>query len=238
MKNHNYEDNYYKIDSYEETNSSSLTLMNRVYLWMTGALALSALSAYLILRDEQLLQQCRQSYFILILIELGLVFFISWLIDKISASVAGALFGLYSVFSGITLGVIVSAYAQSAILPAFAATSATFISTSIYGYITKKDLSSIGSFCFMALIGLIIASLINLFLGSPALYWLITYALVIVFIGLTAWDTQKIKQLSYEYDPTSETGQKIAILGALTLYLDFINLFILFLRILGGGRRN
>ncbi|UDQ98243.1 Bax inhibitor-1/YccA family protein [Lentisphaerota bacterium WC36G] len=240
MRRGKYDGDYYSYgneSSVIASRQSSLTLMNKVYLWMTGALALSAISAFLVLRDEALLQRAHQSYLALALIEIGLVIGLSWLIDKMTAAVAGALFGVYSVLSGITLGVIVSMYAQDAILPAFIASGGTFLATSVYGYITKKDLSSVGSFCIMALIGLIIASLLNLFFRSPMAYWLITYLMVFVFIGLTAWDTQKIKELSAVCDPNDEESKKIAILGALSLYLDFINLFILFLRIFGGGGR-
>lgn len=245
MKNR-YKDSYYDADSNIDANSytrseegtKSITFMNRVYLWMTGALLLSALSAFIVLRDEQLLMAARKSFTLIFIIELGFVFAISGFINKIQSGVAGALFGVYAVLSGVTLGVIVSFYAQDAILPAFIASAGTFGVTSIFGYVTKKDLSSVGGFCMMALIGAIIATLVNVFFfKSSALYWITTYVLVFVFIGLTAWDTQKLKKLAQMNPDSSEISKKTAITGALSLYLDFINLFILFLRIFSGGRR-
>ena len=121
----------------------------------------------------------------------------------------------------------------------FFVTSLTFGAMSVYGYVTKRDLTSIGNLCLMALIGLIIASFVNMFIGSSALYWLVTYVGILIFVGLTAYDTQKIKEMSIALGSelsASETGKKYAIMGALTLYLDFINLFLLLLRIFGGSR--
>ncbi len=245
MKNR-YKDNYYDADTDIDANSytrskegaTSITFINRVYLWMTGALLLSALSAFVVLRDEQLLMAAKKSFYLIFIVEIGFVIAISGFINKIKSGVAGALFGVYSVLSGVTLGVIVSMFAGDAILPAFIASAGTFGATSIFGYITKKDLSSVGGFCGMALIGCIIASLVNIFFfKSPTIYWLMTYLLVFVFIGLTAWDTQKLKKLAQLYPGATEISKKTAIVGALSLYLDFINLFILFLRIFSGGRR-
>jgi hypothetical protein len=154
-----------------------------------------------------------------------------------SAAVATGGFILYSAISGVTLAAIFLVYTTESIASTFFVTGAVFGAMSLYGYTTKSDLSSWGSYLFMALIGLIIASLVNIFLQSTAIYWVTTYAGVLIFVGLTAYDTQKLKQLSNNINERdTETFQKMVILGALTLYLDFINLFLYLLRLLGKRR--
>jgi FtsH-binding integral membrane protein len=138
--------------------------------------------------------------------------------------------------NGLTLSILLIAYTGASVASTFFITAGMFGAMSIYGYTTKQDLSSWGNLLFMALIGLIIASVINFFLQSTAMYWLISYAGVLIFVGLTAYDTQKIKNLAAQVVLESEEGRKVAILGALTLYLDFINMFIFMLRILGNRR--
>jgi FtsH-binding integral membrane protein len=150
-----------------------------------------------------------------------------------NASMAIGLFLLYSALNGLTMSIIFLIYTSASIASTFFITAGTFGVMSAYGYFTKKDLTSIGNIAFMGLIGIIIASIVNIFLQSSMLYWLVTYAGVLVFVGLTAYDTQKIKKMSLEMDIESEEGSKGAIMGALALYLDFINMFIFLLRIFG-----
>lgn len=173
---------------------------------------------------------------ILFLVELGIVFFLSSRINKMSTNMAIGLFLLYAALNGLTLSVILLAYTGASIASTFFITAGTFGAFSAYGYFTKKDLSGWGGFLYMALIGLIIASVVNLFLRSAGFYYIVSYIGVLIFVGLTAYDTQKIKQMSLMVDADSDAGKKGAILGALTLYLDFINMFIFLLRILGNRR--
>jgi uncharacterized protein len=213
--------------------------MQKVYLWMTFALTLTGFVAYRTTQSEFLLELIFSSSFGfigLILAELALVFWISSGIQKMSSNMAIGLFLLYSVLNGMTLSVLLIAYTGASVASTFFITAGMFGAMSVYGYTTKQDLSSWGNLLFMALIGLILASVVNIFLQSSGLYWLISYIGVLVFVGLTAYDTQKIKQLAAQVIVESEEGRKVAILGALTLYLDFINMFIFMLRILGNRR--
>jgi FtsH-binding integral membrane protein len=213
--------------------------MQKVYLWMTFALTLTGFVAYRTTQSEFLLELIFSSSFGfigLILAELALVFWISSGIQRMSSNMAIGLFLLYSVLNGMTLSVLLIAYTGASVASTFFITAGMFGAMSVYGYTTKQDLSSWGNLLFMALIGLILASVVNIFLQSSGLYWLINYIGVLVFVGLTAYDTQKIKQLAAQVIVESEEGRKVAILGALTLYLDFINMFIFMLRILGNRR--
>ena len=213
--------------------------MQKVYLWMTFALTLTGFVAYRTTQSEFLLELIFSSSFGfigLILAELALVFWISSGIQRMSSNMAIGLFLLYSVLNGMTLSVLLIAYTGASVASTFFITAGMFGAMSVYGYTTKQDLSSWGNLLFMALIGLILASVVNIFLQSSGLYWLISYIVVLVFVGLTAYDTQKIKQLAAQVIVESEEGRKVAILGALTLYLDFINMFIFMLRILGNRR--
>ena len=213
--------------------------MQKVYLWMTFALTLTGFVAYRTTQSEFLLELIFSSSFGfigLILAELALVFWISSGIQRMSSNMAIGLFLLYSVLNGMTLSVLIIAYTGAAVASTFFITAGMFGAMSVYGYTTKQDLSSWGNLLFMALIGLILASVVNIYLQSSGLYWLINYIGVLVFVGLTAYDTQKIKQIAAQVIAESEEGRKVAILGALTLYLDFINMFIFMLRILGNRR--
>ena len=213
--------------------------MQKVYLWMTFALTLTGFVAYRTTQSEFLLELIFSSSFGfigLILAELALVFWISSGIQRMSSNMAIGLFLLYSVLNGMTLSVLLIAYTGASVASTFFITAGMFGAMSVYGYTTKQDLSSWGNLLFMALIGLILASVVNIFLQSSGLYWLISYIGVLVFVGLTAYDTQKIKQIAAQVIVESEEGRKVAILGALTLYLDFINMFIFMLRILGNRR--
>ena len=152
-----------------------------------------------------------------------------------TAETAGIVFLLYSVLNGLTLSMVFLIYTSSSIASTFLVTAATFGVMSAYGYMTKKDLTSIGNLAFMALIGLIIGSVVNIFLQSEIMYWVITYAGVLIFVALTAYDTQKIKRMA-AYDDTQEVSKKKSIMGALTLYLDFVNLFLYLLRFMGDRK--
>ena len=170
--------------------------------------------------------------------ELGVVLLLSARVMRMSMSSATLLFILYSVLTGVTFSTIFLVFDLGSIASAFFVTAGTFFAMSIVGYVTKMDLSRIGNVLYMMLIGLLIATIVNLFVASTTLYWITTYAGVIIFVGLIAWDTQKLKQIFYEYGTNDENGQKLALLGALTLYLDFINLFLFLLRIFGGSSRD
>lgn len=168
--------------------------------------------------------------------EIVLVLILSAAINRLSFSTATLLFILYSVINGVTLSSIFVVYTQGSIASTFFITAGMFGGLALYGSVTKKDLSGMGRFLFMTLIGLIIASIVNIFMHSEMLYWITTFVGVLVFAGLTAWDAQKIQQMALMADDVNESTQKMALLGALTLYLDFINLFLYLLRIF--GKRN
>lgn len=214
------------------------SIMTRVYAWMmagllvTGALAMFVASTPL----GVALINNRMLFFGIIIGELALVWYLSARINKIAASTATGLFLAYAALNGVTLSIIFLAYTAGSIASTFFVTGATFGVMSVYGYTTKRDLSRMGSILFMALIGFLIASVVNLFLRSELIYWITTYAGILIFVGLTAWDTQKIKQMSMNSSGEESQVQRIAILGALMLYLDFINLFLLLLRIMGNRR--
>lgn len=215
-------------------------LFRNVYVWMTMALAITGLVAMYMAKSLTLLQMILGSSFGmwgLLIAEIGLVWYLSARIRQISFTTATVLFIIYSILNGATLSVIFLAYTASSIANTFFITAGTFAATGIYGYVTKKDLSSLGSLCIMGVIGLIIATVVNIFLASDALTMVISYMGVALFVGLTAYDTQKIKRLLLSNDmEVNEETQKIALLGALTLYLDFINLFLYLLRILGDRK--
>lgn len=175
-------------------------------------------------------------FFGILIAELGLVIWLSSSINTMNASKAIGLFLLYSALNGLTFSILFMIYTPGSIASTFFITAGTFGVMSAYGYFTKTDLTSIGNIAFMGLIGIIIASVVNIFWHNETLYWGITYIGVLVFVGLTAYDTQKIKRMSLEMDINSEEGSKGAIMGALALYLDFINLFIMLLRIFGNRR--
>ncbi len=173
---------------------------------------------------------------ILVIAQLGLVIGLSAAINKLSTTVATAMFFLYSALTGITLSSIFLVYTHESLTSTFVITAGTFGAMSFYGYLTKKDLTSMGNLAFMGLIGIIIASVVNIFVKSTFIYTATTYIGVLVFVGLTAYDAQKIKQMARFLNPESSEEQKGAIIGALRLYLDFINLFLMLLRLLGRRR--
>lgn len=216
------------------------TTMSRVYGWMSLALIISTISALYTAQNDTLFSLIFSSKFTfygLVIAEFALVIGLTANITRLSFPVAALLMGLYSVINGVTLSSILLVYEAGTIQAAFLASALTFGCMSAIGYFTRKDLSSIGGFLIMALIGLIIATVVNLFLHSSMMDTIITYVGLLIFIGLTAYDTQKIKSwLSSQNDEMQLDVRKIALLGALTLYLDFINIFLYILRLL--SRRN
>ena len=209
-------------------------LMRKVYLWMTLALAVSGLTALYVSRSAGLLQSVSSSVWLLVIAELALVIFLTARIHKMSFRTAGIMFVLYSVLNGATLSFIFLAYTMSSIATTFFVTAASFGTMSIVGYTTGKDLSTMGRYLLFALIGLIIATIVNIFLGNSMLQLIVSGIGVLVFVGLTAYDTQKIKQLFLlQAGDINESTQKLALMGSLMLYLDFINLFLYLLRFLG-----
>lgn len=232
------------MDNLSHTSSRAEVFQNtfvaKVYGWMSVALALTGFTALWVASTPTITNAIINNQILfwgLFIGELVLVFAISGAIQRISASTALFLFLLYSVLNGFTMSFIFLVYTATSIATTFFITAGTFAIMSIYGFMTKKDLTKVGSLLFMILIGVIIASVVNLFLKSTMLNWIITIAGIIVFVGLIAYDTQKIRQMS-QADFDQETGKKLSVLGALTIYLDFINLFLLLLNLFGGSRRD
>lgn len=214
-------------------------LMRKVYLWMALALTITGFTSMIILSNESFIYTLFNNQLLfwgLVIGELILVFSLSARIHKMSITTATIMFVLYSVINGVTLAPLLFFYTKTSIAKVFFITAGTFGVMSLIGYTTKTDLSSIGKILFMALIGLIIATVVNLFMHSSTLDLIISYAGVVIFVGLTAWDTQKIKRMLAMCEEPDEQAHKIALMGSLTLYLDFINLFIWLLRILGDRR--
>ena len=230
-----------EVGSYtkEQVQVVQAAFMSKVYTWMSGGLAITGLIAMYVASIEGIelmLFENRMLFYGLIIGQFLLVGYLIARINKVSAQTAGIIFTGYAALNGVTLSVVFIMYTSASIASTFFVTAGTFAIMSIYGYYTKKDLTSWGNLLFMALIGVIIASVVNFFMQSEMMYWLITYAGVLVFVGLTAYDTQKIKRMSTANEIGSEGEAKSAIVGALMLYLDFINLFILLMRILGDRK--
>lgn len=211
-------------------------LMRKVYVWMTLALAITGLTAYGVATSPGILQAIYGNSAVLwgiAIAELILVITVSSAINRLSLSVATLLFIIYSVLNGTLFSSIFLVYTASSISTVFFITAGTFAAMALVGYTTKTDLSSMGKILLMALIGMIIATIVNLFVKSTGLDLIISYIGVLVFVGLTAYDSQKIKQMLLQAPDAGEGAQKVALLGALSLYLDFINLFLYLLRIFG-----
>jgi uncharacterized protein len=210
--------------------------MLRIYNYMASGLALTGIVAY-VAAESGFIQQIYRTpvMWLVILAPLGLVMWLSYGIQRMHASTAQALFWLYAGLMGLSLSTIFLVYTGTSIARVFFITAGTFAAMSLYGYTTRRDLSQFGSFLFMGLIGIIIASLVNLFVHSSALQFAISVIGVIVFVGLTAYDTQQIKEMYYAYDDGQIAGKK-AVMGALRLYLDFINLFMMLMQLLGTRR--
>ncbi|HEI8865886.1 TPA: Bax inhibitor-1/YccA family protein [Serratia odorifera] len=224
----------------ERAGSGIQTYMAQVYGWMTCGLLLTAFVSWYAANTPAILNfifSSQIAFFGLIIAQLALVFVISGMVNRLSGAVATSLFMLYSALTGLTLSSIFIVYTYSSIASTFVVTAGMFGAMSLYGYTTKRDLSGFGNMLFMALIGIVLASLVNFWLKSTALMWAITYIGVVVFVGLTAYDIQKLKAMGEQLNPDDKDGfRKYAIVGALTLYLDFINLFLMLLRIFGNRR--
>lgn len=237
------ERDYFNGMTGQETRSWGMALpvlMRKVYTWMAMALAITGLVAYGVASSHNLVIAIFSNQVLfwgLLIGELAMVWYLSARLFQMSLTTATMMFVAYSVLNGVTMSCLFLVYTAASIATTFFICSGTFATMALIGYTTKMDLSKIGSVLFMALIGLIIASVVNMFVHSEGLYAIISYVGVLVFVGLTAWDTQKIKGWLSEYEYADETAQKVALFGALDLYLDFINLFIYLLRIL-GSRRN
>jgi hypothetical protein len=218
---------------------ASSIFLAKVFNWMAMGLGLTGLIAYFT-ASSGLARAIVGSplFFILIIAELGMVFYLSARISKIQAATASGLFIGYSVLNGLTLSAVFLAYTSSSIAGTFLITAGMFGAMAIYGLATKRDLSGLGSFLFMGLIGIIIASVVNIFLKSSGMSWVISFLGVLIFTGLTAYDVQKIKNMGEEgiMSQGEEAIKKGSIMGALALYLDFINLFLMLLRFFGGSR--
>ncbi|HDW3128167.1 TPA: Bax inhibitor-1/YccA family protein [Yersinia enterocolitica] len=224
----------------ERANSGIQAYMAQVYGWMTCGLLLTAVVAWYAANTPAVMNfifSSQITFFGLIIVQLGLVFVISGMVNRLSGSMATSLFMLYSALTGLTLSSILIMYTGASIASTFIICAGMFGAMSVYGYTTKRDLSGMGSMLFMGLIGIVLASIVNIWLKSPALMWAVTYIGVLVFVGLTAYDTQKLKNMGAQLDSNDRDNfRKYSIVGALTLYLDFINLFLMLLRFFGNRR--
>ena len=211
--------------------------MLRIYNYMASGLALTGIVAYVFAQYLETNRALAHSpvMFLVILAPLGLVMWLSYGINRMQASTAQGLFWLYAGLMGLSMSTIFLVYTETSIARVFFITAGTFAAMSLYGYTTQRDLTQWGSFLFMGLIGIIIASLVNLFLGLQVIQFAISVIGVVVFVGLTAYDTQSIKEMYFETDDAQTAGKK-AVMGALRLYLDFINLFMMLMQLLGTRR--
>lgn len=230
----------YAAQSRAATRELTNAFLRSVYNWMSAGLGLTALVALFMANSgiTSLFYTTKGGVYLmfgLIALQLGLVFYLSARVQKLSGQAATGIFLAYSALTGITLSSVLLVYTASSVAGAFIATAGMFGATSIYGMVTKRDLAGVGSFCFMGLIGLIIAMIVNMFIGSGPLDLVIGFAGVIIFVGLTAWDTQRLKTMGEMMPHDDATAvRRGTILGALSLYLNFINLFLMILRIFGG----
>ena len=224
------------IDDQLAMSSAFPVLMRKVYVWMTLALVITGFTAYGVATSPGVQQAIFTNQILfwgLIIAEFALVIGVSAAINRLSLAMATLMFILYSVINGALLSSIFLIYTASSIATVFFITAGTFATMALIGYTTKTDLSSIGKYLFMALIGLVIATFVNFFIKSSGFDYILSYIGVLIFVGLTAYDSQKIKQMLLQAPDAGEGAQKIALLGALSLYLDFINLFLYLLRIFG-----
>lgn len=235
------ENNFYNQVE-ERVQSSALSfpvLMSKVYLWMTLALVVTGMTAYYVASSPAILYAIvsnQIAFWGLFIGELVLVFVLSSRIMSLSFVTASLMFVIYSIMNGVFFSFILLAYTEQSIATTFLITAGTFGAMSLFGFVTKRDLSAMGRILFMLLIGLIIATVVNIFMKAEGLTLILNYAGVVIFVGLTAYDTQSIKQMLQEHGD-KEGAEKIALLGSLSLYLDFINLFIYLLRFFGESRK-
>lgn len=219
--------------------ASESSFIAKVYMWMALGLCASAAGAFWLLSQPVLLKAIFSNSFFLIGIivaEVALVIWLSAAAMRMSATLAATLFITYSVLNGVTLASVLLIYTGASVVSTFAITAGTFLFFSLYGSTTKKDLTGIGSLAMMGLVGMIIASIVNMFLKNSMLGWICTFVGIAVFLGLIAYDTQKLKAMHAQSFDNADMKKKLAILGALMLYLDFINLFLLLLRLFGKQR--
>lgn len=232
--------NYYDKGQTLAQSSVFAVLMRNVYTWMTCGLAMTALTAMIVGRNENWVYTIATSgmYWGLLIAEVVLVIFLSARINKMSFATAGLMFAAYAILNGVTMSFIMLAYTAESIAQAFFVTAGTFGGMSLVGFFIKKDLSAMGRTLMMALIGLIIATIVNIFWQNSMMASILNYAGVIIFVGLTAYDTQKIKVMlqQAQYAGISDQTNKLALMGSLTLYLDFINLFLYILRLFGNRK--
>lgn len=245
MENQNSDLSYQNVYQLDDAATSSRKFMAGVFLWMFLALAVSALFAYWFATDESLLRQLidfntGQTTLlgkIAMFSPLGFVLLMSFGFNKLSASALTLLFLVYAAITGISLSFILLLFTASSIFGCFLTASVLFGVMAVAGYTTNQDLTKFGSILFMLVIGLVIASLINMFLGSSQLDYIISFVGVAVFVGLAAYDVQKLKRIGAGLEYGDASAKKLTIMGALALYLDFINLFIFLLRLFGGRRK-
>ena len=234
-----YASNTLTVSQTKARQEASTVFLAKVFNWMAVGLGLTGVIAWLT-ASSGLANSIVGSpiFMILIVAELGMVFYLSARIDKIQPGTATGLFLGYAVLNGLTLSTVFLAYTGASIGGTFVITAGMFGAMAVYGMVTKRDLSGMGSFLFMGLIGIIIASVVNIFLKSSSVYWAISVIGVLVFVGLTAWDVQKIKTMGEQgiMEQGEAAIRKGSIIGALALYLDFINLFLMLLRFFGGSR--
>jgi len=241
MSNQNYYQNTYSNNTYAKAVDFGKSLMAKVYLWMFAALIISALTAmythtsglFFTEVEGRMMLKNQGLFWFAIIAELALVFILSMAINRMSAMVATLMFVGYAALNGLTLSMVLMAYTTSSVVNCFFVTAGTFGVMSFVGFTTKQDLTRFGSYLFMVLIGVIIASVINIFTRSSVFEWIISFVGLAVFIGLTAYDTNKLKMMAENVPADSEQGKKFAIFGALQLYLDFVNIFLYLLRLFG-----
>ncbi len=222
-----------------QARGSESSFIGKVYLWMSLGLGLSAAASFGLLSQPALLRAIFTNNFLLICLmvaEIALVIWLSARAMQMSAGLAAGVFCGYSFLNGVTLTSIFLVYTGTSVLTTFAVAAGTFLFFSVYGFTTQRDLTSVGSLAMMGLIGVILASVVNIFLKSPAVMWVTTFVGIAVFLGLIAWDTQKLKNIHAMGFDSADMLKKGAILGALALYLDFINLFLMLLRLFGRQR--
>lgn len=220
--------------SQSQIESSQVQFMQKVYAWMVGGLSITGLLAYYVY-DSGLWMSLAPYNLFIGLATIGLVFFLSFRIDKLSATAAAGIFIAYALLNGLFFSSIFAAYELGAIFNAFFVSAGAFAALSVYGFTTKKDLSAFGKFLFMGLVGIILVSLINtFFVESSALSTTISIIGVLLFAGLTAYDTQRLKNMHHYYMQNNELARKGAVMGALALYLDFINMFLFILQLMSG----
>ncbi|CAJ0992905.1 Bax inhibitor-1/YccA family protein [Pantoea sp. Nvir] len=234
-------DRYPRNGSLVQNATSDLqTFMAQVYGWMTCGLLLTAFVSWYAANNERIMFfifSNRMTFFCLIIAQLAVVFVLSGLVHRLSSTLATSLFMLHSGLTGLTMASVFLTYTYSSIASTFLVTAGMFGVMSVYGYTTKRDISRFSNLLFMALVGILLASMVNFWMKSTMLMWMITYISVIVFVGLTAYDTQQLRQMGDQIDMVDHASlRRYSIMGALKLYLDFINLFLALLRILGNRR--